>query len=126
MTITADPEKVAAWQAELDSALASHDAAEEVLVAAKEKCAAICGDAWAATAANPSEDNRLLEEVAHQSHKAELDAAYAEFGRVAHAERNLKRARYGLDPEGLSNPATPGVVTPLEVHIEAASEVVSS
>jgi hypothetical protein len=125
MTITADPEKVAAWQAELDSALASHDDAEEVLVATKAKCDVACADAQSAVADKPSEENRSLEEVAHQAHKAEIQAAYAEFGRVAVAERNLKRARYGLDPEGSSNPATPGVVTPIEAHIEAASDVTS-
>jgi hypothetical protein len=121
MTITADPEQIATWQAQLDAALADHDAAEEALVAAKAKCDAACADAQAAVDAEPTEPNQLAEEVAHEAHRAELEAAYARFGAVAVAETNLKRAKVGLPPRG-SNPAAAGV-TPIEAHIEVAADV---
>lgn len=122
----ADPEAVAYWEQQLTDALASHDDDEAVLAAAKAACDAACAEAQVAVLAEPSEDNHMREELAHQTHKAQLEAAYRNFGRAAVAERNLKRARFGLSPEGASNPATPGVVTPIEAHIEASAEVASS
>lgn len=122
MTITADPAQVAYWESQLGSALATHDDAEERLIAAKGRCDAACADAQAAVAAEPTEDHTLAEEATHEAHRAELEAAYAEFGKVGVAELNLKRARYGLPPKGASNPAPAGV-TQIAADIAVAAEV---
>ena len=115
-----DPEQVARWESQLDTALADHDDAEEALVAAKARCDTACADAQAAVADDPSEDHRFAEELVHQSHKAELEAAYARFGAPATAELNLKRARYGLPPVG-SNPASG--VTDISASIAVNSDL---
>jgi hypothetical protein len=122
MPITADPEAVAYWGNYLDAALASHGDAEEALMAAKLVCDLACTEAQVAAAVDPSEENRLAEEAAHQAHKAQLAAAYSVFGHVAVGERNLKRARVGLPAEGASAPASSGL-TEVSAAVEVASEI---
>lgn len=142
-----DPQAITFWEAELADALTSHDKAEQVLIAAKARCDAECAgkrlvdavqavvpaEEWEAVAhagvtaagrpyLSPDvwESAVFAEEAAHLPHKASLEAAYAEFGRVATAELNLKRARFGLPPVG-SNPASG--TTPIGADVAVASEV---
>jgi hypothetical protein len=108
------------------AARAVADAQSELLQARQEADAAVM-------AMDPEERIRQAKsafDVAYAGHPAAeaalraakesgegLDAAYAAFGALAHAERELALAQNHLPPEPVSNPATPGLVTQLNALV---------
>lgn len=128
-------------QAALDDALARHPERTAALDAAKAKCFAECSvhterlaslnAATALAVTNPEvaaprpeemEAAVFAEELAHQTHRDELEEAYAAHGHLAACELNLRRAKAGLGPARRSNPAVPGVETPLTADLVVQGE----
>jgi hypothetical protein len=127
-------------QAELDAAHASHDDAEAALVELKTAFAADENVAAAVAAvlegvnsglreSDPDAFEQLVfaEELASEPHLEALAAAYAEFGRVAAAEHNVKRANAGLKPKKVvSNPAPADSTTQIDAHVVVNSDFAHS
>lgn len=101
----------------LDAAKAAHDADANVLGADAEVL-----EAFESGTPEDREAAVFRAELANQPHADRLAAAYAEHGRVARAEHNLKRATFGLGPVGGPNLAPKGV-TNITADIAVDSQV---